>query len=186
MNWRLVPLAQARPQPWKNGGGTTRELLPLPEGGGDWWLRISVAEVERDGPFSTFPGVTRWFAVLAGAGVRLRAGEEGHALSVHSQPLQFDGAAPASCELVDGPTQDFNLMVRGGGQARMARLGPGPHEEDCAPGTLVAAYSREPLTLTLGGERCALPAHTLAWRILESGATVGLEGEGALWMEVKA
>jgi environmental stress-induced protein Ves len=37
-------------------------------------LRISVAEITRDGPFSAFAGVQRWFAVLEGAGVMLRAG----------------------------------------------------------------------------------------------------------------
>jgi environmental stress-induced protein Ves len=41
--------------PWKNGGGVTRELLAWP-GGGDWQVRISVAEIEADGPFSSFPG----------------------------------------------------------------------------------------------------------------------------------
>ncbi|HZW73458.1 MAG TPA: HutD family protein, partial [Caldimonas sp.] len=34
--------------PWKNGGGVTRELLAL-RPGGDWRVRISVADVARDG-----------------------------------------------------------------------------------------------------------------------------------------
>ena len=57
----------ATPVPWKNGGGVTRELLRLPAGSGDdWTLRISVADIAADGPFSPFPGITRWFAVLTG------------------------------------------------------------------------------------------------------------------------
>ena len=34
--------------------------------GDDWTLRISVADIDADGPFSPFPGITRWFAVLDG------------------------------------------------------------------------------------------------------------------------
>ena len=30
MSWNLVRLADLAPQPWKNGGGTTRELLAWP------------------------------------------------------------------------------------------------------------------------------------------------------------
>mgnify|MGYP003694612933 CR=1 FL=1 len=37
-------------------------------------MRVSVADVATDGPFSTFAGVDRWFAVLDGAGVVLTIG----------------------------------------------------------------------------------------------------------------
>ena len=70
MTLRLVDLAATAPQPWRNGGGLTRELLAWP-GSGDWVLRVSVADIEADGPFSAFPGIDRWFTVLSGAGVRL-------------------------------------------------------------------------------------------------------------------
>jgi uncharacterized protein len=50
---RVIELAQVEPRPWRNGGGVTRELLAWP-GGDDWALRLSVAEIERDGPFSAF------------------------------------------------------------------------------------------------------------------------------------
>ena len=65
--WPTTP-----PQPWRNGGGVTRELLAWPDGG-DWRVRVSVADIDADGPFSAFPGVERWFAVLEGAGVALRS-----------------------------------------------------------------------------------------------------------------
>ena len=70
MSWALIRLNEVAPVPWRNGGGVTRELLAWPSPD-DWALRISVAEVERDGPFSQYPGVQRWFAVLSGGGVRL-------------------------------------------------------------------------------------------------------------------
>lgn len=54
--------------PWRNGGGQTRELLTWPAGSApdQWQLRISRADIDYDGPFSAFPGVQRWFAVLKG------------------------------------------------------------------------------------------------------------------------
>jgi uncharacterized protein len=109
----LARASAAAPVPWKNGGGVTRELLRLPaDGADDWTLRVSVADIDADGPFSPFPGVTRWFAVLTGAGVRLRWPE--HAQHVHAgeAPLRFDGADAPDCTLFDGPTRDLNIMVR--------------------------------------------------------------------------
>jgi len=100
------------PQPWKNGLGLTRELLTLPAGG-DWSVRISVADVTADGPFSIYPGIERWFAVIEGAGVRLEIDGVTHDLAPVSPPLRFDGAAPTTCRLADGPTRDLNLMLRG-------------------------------------------------------------------------
>ena len=63
---RIVALADVPPTAWKNGGGVTRELLAWPPGD-DWQVRISVAEITADGPFSSFPGVARWFSVLEAA-----------------------------------------------------------------------------------------------------------------------
>jgi environmental stress-induced protein Ves len=60
---RTMALGHASEQTWRNGGGSTRELLAWPEAT-DWQARISVAEITRDGPFSAFAGVQRWFAVL--------------------------------------------------------------------------------------------------------------------------
>ncbi|MDP3170391.1 MAG: HutD family protein, partial [Polaromonas sp.] len=47
----MIPLEDVAPTPWRNGGGVTRELIawPTPQ---DWDWRISVAEIEKDGPFS--------------------------------------------------------------------------------------------------------------------------------------
>lgn len=84
-----------------------------------WQLRISLAEVDKAGPFSAYPGVERWFAVTSGAGVILELGEDAHTLDVSSQPLRFDGALPARCTLRDGPTRDLNLMTSAASQGRM-------------------------------------------------------------------
>lgn len=120
----LIQAHSVMPQPWRNGGGSTRELLTRPAGARSWGLRISVADVAADGPFSSFPGVQRWFAVLAGAGVRLRIGESEHLLDASHDPLHFAGDAPAHCRLVDGATRDLNLMHSAGtGLMQSARSG---------------------------------------------------------------
>jgi environmental stress-induced protein Ves len=36
--------------------------------GSAWRVRISRADIDRDGPFSAYPGVERWFAVLPATG----------------------------------------------------------------------------------------------------------------------
>jgi uncharacterized protein len=97
---------------WRNGGGWTRELFAWPAGEA-WRLRVSLADIERDGPFSAFPGVQRHFAVVAGAGVCLRFAERTVPLTPLDGPLAFDGAETPHCALLAGPTRDLNLMLRG-------------------------------------------------------------------------
>jgi len=107
----IVCAENLRPVRWKNGAGWTHELLTWPEPTG-WALRISVADIEADGPFSSFPGVDRYFAVLSGEGVVL--GIDGAQVSLNAQsPLfAFKGEAATECRLVRGASSDFNLMVR--------------------------------------------------------------------------
>ena len=71
MNVTLIPATEYRRERWKNGLGWTREVLRWPHGADDWDWRISIAEVDKGGPFSSFPGVERSFAVQAGREVRI-------------------------------------------------------------------------------------------------------------------
>lgn len=98
-------------QAWKNGGGRTRELAV--DAGAEWRWRISLADIEGDGPFSAYPGVERWFAVVDGAGVELTLDGAPLVLRPHDPPLVFDGAAAPGCRLLAGATRDLNLMLRG-------------------------------------------------------------------------
>lgn len=111
MTPHAVPLDSVQPQPWRNGGGTTRELLAWPQGA-PWNARVSVADIDADGPFSAFPGVERWFAVIEGRGVELDFGEANQRITRDDQPVRFDGARAPMCRLLDGPTRDLNLMLR--------------------------------------------------------------------------
>ena len=58
MSLSIIHCDRIAPQPWKNGGGQTRELFVWPPGG-PWSLRISVADIRAAGPFSPFPSDIR-------------------------------------------------------------------------------------------------------------------------------
>ena len=68
---RVIAANEYRRERWKNGAGWTREILRMPDQT-DWNWRLSIAEIERDGPFSVFPGVDRELVLIHGNGLRLR------------------------------------------------------------------------------------------------------------------
>ncbi|MDT7839014.1 HutD/Ves family protein [Aquabacterium sp. OR-4] len=113
LQWQAAEAVAA--EPWRNGGGSTRTLWVWPAGAAaaDWRLRISLADITRDGPFSPFAGVRRWFAVVQGAGVNLAWPQQAQALTPCSPPICFDGAQAPGCSLIGGATRDLNLMLRG-------------------------------------------------------------------------
>jgi uncharacterized protein len=158
----VVSLDAVTPQPWRNGGGQTRELLAWPPGSGaSWLLRVSVADIERDGPFSPFPGVQRSFAVLEGAGVVLSFAEGERRLTEASDALSFDGADAPGCHLIAGPTRDLNLMARHtAGHSRMRRVQTG---EACAAVPWRGVYCATPAQLTAGSVSQPLPVGSLTW-----------------------
>lgn len=107
------------PTLWKNGRGTTCEIGIFPDGASlnDFVWRASMAEISIDGPFSHFPGVDRTLVLLGGAGMELdlqsrQDSEVHHALREPFSTVDFSGEAPMKATLLDGPTHDFNLMVR--------------------------------------------------------------------------
>lgn len=115
MHHLLTP-ADYRRMPWKNGGGQTLEIATEPPGAGteSFVWRVSVAEIERDGPFSAFPGVDRTLVLLEGKGMRLTGDGSSQEMRAAFEPVRFPGESGLHCALVDGPTRDFNLMVRRG------------------------------------------------------------------------
>jgi environmental stress-induced protein Ves len=103
--------------PWKNGGGETLEIVSHPADAGmdAFAWRVSVADIAQDGPFSQFPGVDRTLVLMTGRGIRLIS-ESGDPFELHVpfEPVTFPGESPLRCSLIDGPTRDFNFMVRRG------------------------------------------------------------------------
>lgn len=188
MTWHLVRLEDVSPTPWRNGGGVTRELAAWPEAA-DWVWRMSVAEVGQSGAFSTFEGVDRWFAVLAGKGVQLIVDQQTHDLTRLDAPFFFDGAARTDCQLIDGATQDFNLMVqRGRASARMLRVSGSldlavTDTENISK--MIAIYTVNTCaTVLFNGEELQLPAVSLVWRVVDYPARVSITSTNALWMEI--
>ncbi len=159
--WHQVDLQDVPPSPWRNRGGATRELLAWPDAT-DWSVRVSVARIDRSGPFSAFAGVERWFTVLSGAGVRLRFAGAVRELRSGDAPCRFDGAEAPQAELLDGPTDDLNFMVRSAfGRALMtpvaecAQLGAGGHWR--------GLFAADALVLCIDDEKIPVPAGSLVW-----------------------
>ena len=115
MSSSIIRVGDCPSVPWKNGMGITREIAIQPSGSNaDTFLwRVSVAEVNNAAPFSSFPGLDRHIVLLDGAGFTMTLDDERtHALQTPFKPFAFTGEAKVAVELADGPTRDFNLMVR--------------------------------------------------------------------------
>lgn len=121
---KILRQADYKVMPWKNGGGTTTEIMIWPEGsdvttGFDW--RVSMADVASDGPFSLFPDHHRALMILEGKGLALKIADDPAIILVPGdEAVAFDGATPVSARLLDGPVRDFNVIyrVRNGGHFR--------------------------------------------------------------------
>lgn len=104
---------------WSNGRGASCEVAISPEQATmeDFTWRASMAQISADVSFLPFPGIDRTLILLGGAGMELdlthhvTAGTS-HALREPLSAFGFDGETPPEAKLVDGPTHDFNLMVR--------------------------------------------------------------------------
>jgi len=110
---RVIRAQSYQAVPWKNGLGTTHEILKHPESAEDFVYRLSIAEVTQSCAFSAFPGYDRTIMLLDGDGFVLTfADGRTHALTTAHMPYPFDGGVPVSCAVSGGPSKDLNLMVR--------------------------------------------------------------------------
>ena len=135
---RVITPAAWVAQPWRNGRGVTHEIVrwpALPSAPlaspdealrtgleAPYELRISLAAVTADGPFSTFPGQRRW-SILAGAGGVALAPDPARAgrtdvpafatvrLAAPGAVVELDGAVPLVARLLGGPTHLLNVLA---------------------------------------------------------------------------
>jgi environmental stress-induced protein Ves len=97
---------------WKNGAGMAREICRSPADTAEFDWRLSLASLERSGPFSRFDGYERTLVLVRGAGVELDFGSHGRAgLSRTGQVAGFDGGWETTCALLNGPCTDLSLIV---------------------------------------------------------------------------
>lgn len=97
--------------PWKNGGGFTQEIARDAGDGleGFGW-RLSIADIEASGGFSSFAGYQRIISVLQGDGMRLSVDGEVSRPLLAFDAFAFDGQSQVGCTLLGGPIRDFNLI----------------------------------------------------------------------------
>lgn len=100
--------------PWKNGQGTTVEILKEPQNATTETIwRLSMADVSVDGEFSNFAGYDRTLILLEGNGVTLHHGKgDRHVLQSHLQAAKFSGDDQTIAELHNGPIKDFNVITQ--------------------------------------------------------------------------
>jgi environmental stress-induced protein Ves len=108
---RPILRALQRDEPWANGAGSTTVILREPDAA-DWRIRISVARVDHDGPFSDLPNTRRALVPLDGP-MTLRFADGRELSASRFGLLRFDGSPAPTGLLPEGPTRDFNLMLRG-------------------------------------------------------------------------
>lgn len=127
----LTP-ADYRRMPWANGRGTTIEML-REDGPAGLHLRLSMASVVEDGPFSILPGIERNLTVISGPGFRLEGDVRRDCLPL--MPVAFPGdVAARAAGTGNVPSQDFNVMT--------ARALPLPEVTVLRGGGLIAAAGR--------------------------------------------
>ncbi len=71
--------------------------------------RLSLADVQCDGPFSVFPDTERLLTVVSGKGMDLHGPDTTFAARPLA-PLRFPGDIPVDGICLDGPVQNFNLI----------------------------------------------------------------------------
>ncbi|WP_284752919.1 HutD family protein [Arthrobacter sp. efr-133-R2A-120] len=113
----IIRFAELKPEPWRNGGGVTRELASHPKAAsaqdGAWDWRVSIADVGSAGDFSTFPGMERVLTVIDGELLLLTVDGEEHPLEKY-RPFRFSGEAASASALPTGDIRDLNVIARAG------------------------------------------------------------------------
>jgi uncharacterized protein len=162
---RIIRRSSFTATPWKNGGGITHEAIRVPPSGDAFLWRVSVAQIDASGPFSDFAGYDRKMVLLQGRGIVLAFGSgDQTALRGIGDWVEFDGAVPTRCELLDGPCVDLNLIVsKSLRTAARIEILSGPEHVAAARGETTLIFGiRGSLSLDSGNESARLEAWDLA------------------------
>lgn len=108
----VIRASDYREQPWKNGGGLTREIAVAfsdDESTSVLW-RVSLATIDRDGPFSEYRGYDRTIVALDADTAELDV--DGTLIVLErGRPHEFRGEAHVACRLRGSATRDLNAMT---------------------------------------------------------------------------
>lgn len=165
---RLIKADELQPQPWKNGGGLTRQIAIYPPGAGlaDFIWRISAAEVSAPGPFSIWQDIDRILLLTDGGPMQLTQTQTGRQTQLDpGARLYFAGETPYVSALPVGPVRDFNLMLRRKQAHGCVDLRKGAQQLPLRPGDTV-------LHCTHGQFQAVLPARLGGTQMLETGDTL--------------
>ncbi|MEM6231184.1 HutD/Ves family protein [Shewanella scandinavica] len=136
---QLIRYQDCPSTPWKNGGGSTKQLLISPATADltEFDYRLSIASIGSNGPFSLFHGIDRQLVILEGDGVELSIdshegakqindlGEEERILgdtdtteykrlTPIDSPFCFAGETSITSQLLGSDVIDFNVMTKRG------------------------------------------------------------------------
>jgi uncharacterized protein len=109
----IIRFADAKPQPWRNGAGITREIARQASADGGWDWRLSIADVVKAGDFSTFEGTQRLLTVVEGDLLLLNVNGSEHAVEKY-RPFRFGGEATTLAKLPTGNVRNLNVITRSG------------------------------------------------------------------------
>jgi environmental stress-induced protein Ves len=178
--WTIVALHGARPQPWRNGAGVTRELLAWPST--DAHLHVAVEDVHAAATFARIAARERWFAVLEGEGVLLRMPGARHRVTRGGEPLRLDAGASTECKPLRGSARHLHLLAAPG-RAVLLRV---RDELAFATGeaTLLAVYAHAAAAqVRAAGAPVSVPPYHLAWTLQEQPLAGLVASADALWLE---
>ncbi len=129
---RLINTDDLPPVPWKNGGGVTREIAQDIGPDGIIW-RLSMADVETEGAFSIFPGLSRILTVIEGDGLELCSADQEREVP-YCRPFAFSGDTPIRSVLRGGRIRDFNVIFDNTVIDAEVSILDGPTQIDLRPG----------------------------------------------------
>jgi environmental stress-induced protein Ves len=147
--------------PWKNGGGTTQQVAAYPHDADFSTMawRISIATVDRGGPFSRFEGVDRSLSVLSGRLDLVLGDDRRTILSDADGPVRFEGELDVIGTPLSGPVTDLNVMTRRGAwAAQVEPLAPGSSTRLHPQASTVAVVAAGQTVVAVDGEPHALTA----------------------------
>jgi environmental stress-induced protein Ves len=109
--------------PWRNGRGFSLEIARAPATGEDFAWRLSLADIDREGEFSAYPGYRRALVLVAGNGLCLKVRKHGSCrLDPGRRGTRFEGDWETHCAIQGERCTDLSLIVRRESTARPASV----------------------------------------------------------------